>query len=244
MKQLKLPNVEYFTYTGNETVRDIFMVLGNAVEKRVLSQLCNAGTYGLLFDEVTDVAVMEILITFVHFFSQEIDKVQTNFLSVSNILAQSDSANAETIYNILVDTLKSPNIPTEKLSSFASDGCSVMIGKRSGVAQRLKVGLNKSILSFVAEEVILTPSTEQELKNLTAKYIKALTENIERRFNNSLPVVSAFAIFDPLATPVPNKDGFDEYGKDEIETMANHLYNKKDEAESESALDRAPEECF
>ena len=429
LKQLKLPNMEYFTYTGNETVRDIFIVLGNAVEKRVLSQLCNAGTYGLLSDEVTDIAVMEMLITFVQFFNQETDKVQTNFLSVNNILAQSDSANAETIYKILVDMLTSLNIPTEKLSSFASDGCSVMTGKKSGVAQRLKVGLNKSILSFhcichrlalactdanvevkyiadmelwlrqlwklfenspkrtaalyevqvnlsklpsvskkartavtrklkkacktrwlsfdaavdamfseyvavlqtlnniandpvaygllqkvktvkflgaiyilhevlpilatlskvfqkgsvnfssidpaikyslakltkiqvtnspisrlkvdlssagrlrfVAEEISFTQSKEQELKNLTAKYIMALTENIKIRFNNSLPVVSAFAIFDPLATPMANEDGFDEYGKDEIETMANHFYNNKDKAESEAALDRASEE--
>ena len=106
LKHLELPNMEYFTYTGEGTMRDIFLILGNAVPKWVSSQLCMAGTYGLLSDEVTDIAVMEILITYVQFFNQETDVVQTNFLSVDNILTHSDSANAETIYNILVDKLK------------------------------------------------------------------------------------------------------------------------------------------
>lgn len=42
---------------------------------------------------------------------------------------------------------------------------------------------------------------EQHLINLTQKYTTALKENIESRFEDSLPALEAFQIFDPTTVP-------------------------------------------
>ena len=60
-----------------------------------------AGCYGLLTDEMTDVSVLEMLMTFVQFFNSDIGKVETHLLFVEDILKNSNSANAEAIFNIL-----------------------------------------------------------------------------------------------------------------------------------------------
>lgn len=53
--------------------------------------------------------------------------------------------------------------------------------------------------------------------------MEALKTNIDRRFEESLPVVSAWSIFDPLK--VPNKDhpGFKLYYKTQVQTIAEHF---------------------
>ena len=73
-------------------------------------------------------------------------------------------------------------------------------------------------------EVSLTPAMEEQLSNLLAKYVRSLKENIHRRFDNALPGVSAFSIFDPLAVPNPGSPGFEDYGTNEVKILAKHFY--------------------
>ena len=73
-------------------------------------------------------------------------------------------------------------------------------------------------------EVSLTPAMEAQLSNLPIKYVRSLNENIHRRFDDTLPVVSAFSIFDPLAVPYPGSPGFKDYGVKEVEILASHFY--------------------
>ena len=56
----------------------------------------------------------------------------------------------------------------------------------------------------------LTAHDETLLRNLTSKYVHALQDNIASHFKDSLPILSAFKIFDPVA--VPPKSDFSEYG--------------------------------
>ena len=53
-------------------------------------------------------------------------------------------------------------------------------------------------------------------------YVTALTDNIDQRFQHSLPVVSSFRIFDPLSMPIANSE-FVGYGQNDIQTLANHV---------------------
>ena len=52
---------------------------------------------------------------------------------------------------------------------------------------------------------------EEQLKNLTIKYVDALKENIENRFEGNLKVLTAFRVFDPTAVPKKNEVGFKQY---------------------------------
>ena len=52
---------------------------------------------------------------------------------------------------------------------------------------------------------------EQNLTNLTDRYVKALQENINNLFDESLPVLTAFRIFHVTAIPNRSDVGFKEY---------------------------------
>ena len=47
----------------------------------------------------------------------------------------------------------------------------------------------------------INQGTEKQLSDLLSKYITCLVSNINDRFQGSLPVVSAFQVFDPLLVP-------------------------------------------
>lgn len=65
LKIVSPENMKFFTYSGEGTVRSIFLAIGAAFMEKILDSAKKAGSYGLLSDEVTDISVIEILITFV-----------------------------------------------------------------------------------------------------------------------------------------------------------------------------------
>ena len=73
--------------------------------------------------------------------------METHFLFVEDILKDSTSANAETIFNILIRKLYHYGLQLQKLSSMASDGAAVMVGEQSGVAAHLKE-VNNRVITF------------------------------------------------------------------------------------------------
>ena len=147
LKIVSPENMKFFNYSGEETIKTIFLAIGSALMERVLKKGKRAGCYGLLCDEVTDVSVMELLVTFIQFFDSETEEVETKFLFVENILKNSPSANAETIFNILTQKIDEFGLQIKNLSSMASDGAAVMTGARSGVATRLKE-VNSQVITF------------------------------------------------------------------------------------------------
>lgn len=130
LKIVSPENMKFFNYSGEETIQSIFLAIGSTLMERILNNAKKAGCYGLLCDEVTDISVMEILVTFIQFFNLETEKVETNFLFVENILKNSTSANAETIFNILTQKIDEFGLQLQNLSSMASDGAAVMTGAR------------------------------------------------------------------------------------------------------------------
>ena len=65
---------------------------------------------------------------------------------------------------------------------------------------------------------------EQNLTNPTDRYVKALKEKIKHRFDESLPVLTAFRIFDVTAIPNISDVGFKEYGVKDVENLTEHLF--------------------
>ena len=55
-----------------------------------------------------------------------------------------------------------------------------------------------------------------EVDNLLHRYVAALTQHLDERFQESLPLFSLFSIFDPPLWPAVDSPEFSEYGKDEI----------------------------
>ena len=75
----------------------------------------------------------------------------------------------------------------------------------------------------------LSDNKMQELCFLMNRYIVALQDNINNRFEPTLPQVSAFSIFDIADLPNESDPGFEDYGQTEIKIISNHFHGTKEE---------------
>ena len=135
-EMLGVSEIHRFQHRSQGSQRELFLFLRQALKNDLLKKVQAANSYGLLVDEVTDVTVLEQLISFIQFVNQQSRAPEV--LSVQNVLGTSTSANAETIVNVITEELKQDKLDINKLRSFASDGTSVMTGSRNGVAAKLR----------------------------------------------------------------------------------------------------------
>ncbi|PFX13734.1 Zinc finger protein 862 [Stylophora pistillata] len=77
----------------------------------------------------------------------------------------------------------------------------------------------------------LSDNKMQELCSLMNRFIVALQDNINNRFEPTLPLVSAFSIFDIADLPNESDPRFEDYGQAEIKIISNHFYGTKEEEE-------------
>ena len=98
--------------------------------------------------------------------------------------------------------------------------------------------LQKDLGDRLAEcEMTLSDDAERKLVNLTNRYVSSLVENINSLFSNSLPVLTAFRIFDPLGVPEKSDELFKLYGTADIKILAGHFYQcEEDKEELEEEL--------
>ena len=85
-------------------------------------------------DESTDISVLKQLVIVAKYILPS-RKIETSFLHIGDIADDT----AETIEGAIVDFMETNGLDINKLRSFGSDGCAVMVGRVSRVASRLKV---------------------------------------------------------------------------------------------------------
>ena len=130
--------MKHFRYSAQGSIREVFLALGGSLLDNLLEKVNKAYSFGLLTDEVTDVSVLEVLITFVHFFDNKTGNIETRFLFIEDVLKNSTSANAETIFTVLTTQLNKLGLEVKDCSSLVSNGAAVMTGQHSGVASPLE----------------------------------------------------------------------------------------------------------
>lgn len=135
---LGLDEMKHFRYSAQRSIREIFLALGGSLLDNLLEKVKKVYCFDLLTDEVTDVSVLEMLITFVQLFDNKTGNIETSFLFIEDVLKNSTSANAETIFTVLTNQLNMLGLEVKDCSSLVSDGAAVMTGQHSGVASRLK----------------------------------------------------------------------------------------------------------
>ncbi|KAK3086354.1 hypothetical protein FSP39_017317 [Pinctada imbricata] len=71
----------------------------------------------------------------------------------------------------------------------------------------------------------------------TARYdnssLELRSDNIDQRFEESLPLLTAFAIFDPLLVPDKSDSQFKTYGKTQVQIIAEHFFKEDVESKEE-----------
>ena len=71
-------------------------------------------------------------------------------------------------------------------------------------------------------DLTLSEASELYLRNFLRKYVQSEKDNIKERFLDAVPLLSAFAIFDPGKIPEREQPGFLEYGGKQVEQLAKH----------------------
>ena len=120
-------------YTSRRITTEFLQVMGEQVEQEKLNDLLASPVFSILIDETTDIAVINEMAIYARFIDSDAH-VRTVFLKIVELA----NGCAETIEAALMAYLEEQSIPLSRLVGFGSDGASVMIGKHSGVATRLK----------------------------------------------------------------------------------------------------------
>ncbi|WAR20733.1 ZN862-like protein [Mya arenaria] len=168
--------LKYFRHQSEGAHQEIFQTIGDTIKTELVEHVNKSLAYGLLTDEVSDIAVYENLITFVQFYCAETKKVETKFLSCQNILQDFECANAVAIKSLLASEVG--KLDQSTLTGFSSDGASVMTGKKGGVATLLRQE-NPSMVNIhcVCHRLALSCNDSNE----TLSYIKTV-ETLLRQF--------------------------------------------------------------
>ncbi|CAG2224947.1 unnamed protein product [Mytilus edulis] len=111
--------------------------LPKAKADEVAEKVRNSGVYGLLVDEVTDLSVKQQMVCFVQYIDDS-GLGHVDFLDIANVLDFGSSADADTLLKSVCHILSKNELDVRNCSSFVSDGASVMVGKKNGVAAKLK----------------------------------------------------------------------------------------------------------
>ena len=113
-------------------------MLSDLVEQDILSKVAVSPAVGILCDESTDVSNLKQLAVYIRFVLN--GKAKTCFLKIIDI----PNGTAETIAQKLIDACQKCSRP---MANIGSDGAAVMIGRKTGVAKRMKAH-NSEMLSI------------------------------------------------------------------------------------------------
>ena len=119
-------------YTSQIAVTEFIEALGTWVEESLLKHLHQAPFYSIMADECTDVSTVEELSLFCRWIENgEPTEHFTDLLPMKK-------TDAESIYSVLVEWLKSKNIQLINHIVMGFNGAATFSGKKSGVQARMK----------------------------------------------------------------------------------------------------------
>ena len=131
-------------YHNDKACADMLICISSVIHRKMLDRIRNSNFYGIMIDESTDISVTGHLVVFATFLEDGIPvSVFLGLLHIPN-----GKKDASIIYEILLTSLKQWDLDLEKFVGFGSDGASVMLGSRNGVASKLKKEVNPFLLSI------------------------------------------------------------------------------------------------
>ena len=86
--------------------------------------------YGLLVDNMIDVSNEKQMLAFVQYFDVDLGRLECKFLLTANVLEEFTSADVTTLHGVITNQLQALKIPLKNLRGLATDGASVMTGKK------------------------------------------------------------------------------------------------------------------
>lgn len=99
-----------------------------------MDRIRDSNFFGLMIDDSTNVSVIGHVVVFATFIEDRLlISIFLGLLQIAN-----DRKDAEFFFEKLLKFVKERGLDLSKCVAFGSDGCSTMVGRKSGVATRLK----------------------------------------------------------------------------------------------------------
>lgn len=93
-----------FNHTSVGSFRNMLLLLRDMIQNEVISAV--TGPFGVMVDDMTDIASLEQMIGFIHYYNRGSEKVEVKLLCLENVLTSSDSEDSETITSVLVKVIE------------------------------------------------------------------------------------------------------------------------------------------
>ena len=111
----------------------------NAVVKEtIMNDIRNSEFHTLIIDESTDISVSKMLIIYIKYRPAAATCHKTVFAGIMKLTA----CDSRSIFEAIKQFYLENNVDVQKIVMFTSDGASVMLGKRNGVAALLRATFN------------------------------------------------------------------------------------------------------
>ena len=120
-------------YTSYRITDEFVNCMANEIEEIVTRNVSESPAYTIMIDESTDIAMRKHLITNVKYVDKTSGEVKTEFLQDVQII----DGKADTIFHATKNVIEN-KLGIDNLSAFGSDGCNTMIGRKNGVATKIK----------------------------------------------------------------------------------------------------------
>ena len=188
LEKLGVHDLKYFDHRSPASVREMFCTLGRALKENVVKRVKMAGCFGLSWmHDVSDISVMEQMVTFIQLYDEYSSEVTVEFLSVDNLLEKHDSPNASAMFQTIQSNLQACTLSTDKLIGLATDGASVMVGRKNGLAAKLK-HVNPCLISVhcICHNLALACNDAKGEDNLKfIKEVETVVTQLWKLFENS-----------------------------------------------------------
>jgi len=109
-----------------------------------MCKIRNSIFYGITIDESTDISITSDLVVFATIIEEGVHVIF--FLGLLKI--EGEKLDVNVIFYCLINHLKKWELDLGKFVAFGSDGTSIMMCSRSGVATKLKIKINPFLLFF------------------------------------------------------------------------------------------------
>ena len=123
------------TYTSKVSCREFQQCISEVIQKDILTAVQKADFYSVLIDESTDISVSKQMVVYLRIANEQFEP-KTFFLE--DVCIEDPKSDAKVLFGNLTECLERKGLNLSKCFGFGSDGASVMTGRRSGVATRVK----------------------------------------------------------------------------------------------------------
>ena len=150
LERMGVNDIKYFETRSEPVLRKMLILIADTIIQDLVDKIKQSDVYALLTDEVTDISNVCQLVSFIKMYDQDKSKAQTVFIDCSDLLEHSPiaSPDADAIVTCITKRFEALGIEIKKLKAFVSDGASVMIGSKGGVAQKLRDNFTKTMINI------------------------------------------------------------------------------------------------